>query len=79
MTQSMAPRESKRIRWERAVRAKDPEALQRVYAATIMWQMHHQNLVFCSLDMLFRHSLRVGTGREFGSAMGARGVGSKII
>ena len=36
-TQSIAPKESKRMRCERAVRASEPSALQRIEAAMHMW------------------------------------------
>lgn len=76
-TQMVALIASKKMRWERAVRARDPAALYTTYVATSAWQRHHTSRVVCSRDMLCHASLNVGMGRDAGSANGALGAGSK--
>jgi hypothetical protein len=70
---------SKKIRWDKAVSARDPAAEYRTYMATSAWHAHHAILVVCSFDLLAQASLYVGIGRDAGSAKGARGGGSRKI
>jgi len=78
-TQIVADMASKNIRWERAVRARDPAAEYRTYIATRAWQAHQAIRLVCSFDLLVHASFRVGIGSEAGSASGARGGGSVKI
>jgi hypothetical protein len=75
----MADMASKKMRWERAVRASDPAAEYRTYIATRAWQAHQAIRVVCSFDLLVHASFKVGIGREAGRASGARGGGSVKI
>src|SRR5271163_1423610 len=50
---------SKNMRWDRAVRASEPAAEYKTYAATKAWHAHQNILVVCSLDILFQASLKV--------------------
>ncbi len=70
---------SKKIRWERAVRAREPAAEYSTYIATSMWHAHQTIRVVCSFDLLVHASLYVGIGSDAGSASGARGGGSRKI
>jgi hypothetical protein len=79
VTQIVADIASKKMRWERAVRARDPAAEYRTYIATRAWQAHQAIRVVCSFDLLVHASFKVGIGREAGSASGARGGGSVKI
>lgn len=79
VTQIVADMASKKMRWERAVRARDPAAEYRTYIATRAWQAHQAIRVVCSFDLLVQASVKVGIGRDAGSARGARGGGSVKI
>jgi hypothetical protein len=67
------------MRWDSAVRARDPSAEYRTYMATSAWQAHHAILVVCSFDLLVHASLYVGIGKDAGRASGARDGGSRKI
>lgn len=78
-THIVAETASKKIRCDNAVRANDPSAEYRTYAATKAWHAHQAILVVCSFDLLAQASLSVGIGRDAGRASGALGGGSRKI
>lgn len=79
VTQIVADMASKKMRWESAVRARDPAAEYKTYIATRAWQAHQAIRIDCSFDLLVHASFKVGIGRDAGRPSGVREGGSVKI